>query len=196
MMCQIDRESWKKFLRDQTRGQLYDLWFEEIIATSSESGTVLTDDLINETRAKLGSIARLMLESRCDLVSKAALDADQVPLARLRTSDTRPFGIFVEEAKDEWGFVHGSFREFTLAKTIEAELKNVVKYDLIARYDQFDCRTSGVPAGTLPRCGGTLGKLRAGHLCDQALPRGLGQGLVERLRDDWQRRRRFGGEVH
>ncbi|MBV9156207.1 MAG: hypothetical protein JO097_08080, partial [Acidobacteriaceae bacterium] len=137
MMCQIERESWKKFAKDQTKGKLYDLWFEEIIVAGSAKDTMLTDESVDETRAKVEAVARIMLQTRRDLVPRTVIEENKVPIERLRTPDTRPFGIFVEEAKDEWGFVHGSFREFTLAKTIEAELKGG-KYDLIAKYDQFD----------------------------------------------------------
>ncbi len=99
--------------------------------------SILSGEPITETRAKVGKIATLMIEARSDLISKSTLKANGVPLEGLQALTRQSFGILVRETSDEWGFVHGSFREFALAKRIAVELVSR-KYDLLASEPQLD----------------------------------------------------------
>jgi hypothetical protein len=137
MMCRFRIDSWKRLLASQTKGQLYDLWFEEIIAGGADDRTILDDESIAETWAKVRKIATLMVKARKDVVSEAELAANGVPLESLQALTRERFGILVKETSDEWGFVHGSFREFALAKSIAAELVSR-EYDLLASEPHLD----------------------------------------------------------
>ena len=137
MMCTISRDGWKRIKDSQTLGRLYDVWFEEIIATSADRRDIFEDELISETNIKVGRIAGLMLESKSDLVSESALEAAGISLRSLQALTRTPFGIFVKETSDEWGFVHSSFREFALARAVAAELKSK-DYYLLDRTSNFD----------------------------------------------------------
>lgn len=137
MMCRISRESWKRLIKTQTMGRLYDLWFEEIIATSVNPREMLEDELIEDTRTKVGKIAGLMLKNRSDLIDRAELEKNDLHPDYLRTLIRLPFGIFVQQTPKEWGFVHDSFREFALAKTVATELTSK-NYDLLAHTSSFD----------------------------------------------------------
>jgi len=137
MMCSIDRESWKKLRRLPTEGQLYDLWFNEVIATAGNRLATFTDELVDDTRAKVEKIAELMLDSRADLISESTLKDNGIPLDRLQALTCQPFGILIKETAEEWGFVHGSFREFALANKIAKELRTQ-QFDLLARTTKLD----------------------------------------------------------
>jgi hypothetical protein len=137
MMCTISREGWKRIKDSQTPGRLYDVWFEEIIATSADPQNILEDELISDTNIKVGRIAGLMLESKSDLISESALEAAGISLRSLQALTRTPFGVFVKETRDEWGFVHSSFREFALARAVATELKSR-DYYLLARTSNFD----------------------------------------------------------
>jgi len=137
MMCRISRESWKRLIKTQTMSRLYDLWFEEIIATSADPREMLEDEFIEDTRKKVGKIAGLMLKNRSDLIDRAELEKNDLYPEYLRTLIRLPFGIFVQQTPEEWGFVHDSFREFALAKTVAIELTSK-NYDLLAHTSSFD----------------------------------------------------------
>jgi hypothetical protein len=139
MMCAIDAHNWNELTRSPTEGHLYHLWFDKIIGASGNGRAGLTRELIDDTRAKVGKIAELMLDSRSDLISESTLNANGIPLERLQTLTKAAvgIGIFIKETGDEWGFVHDSFREFALAKKIETELREE-KYDLLARTTKLD----------------------------------------------------------
>lgn len=137
MMCTISREGWKRVKDSQTPGRLYDVWFEEIIATSGDPRNILDDELISDTNIKVGRIAGLMLESKSDVISESTLETAGISLQSLQALTRTPFGIFVKETKDEWGFVHSSFREFALARAVATELKSK-DYYLLARTSNFD----------------------------------------------------------
>lgn len=137
MICRISRESWKRLKQSQTMGRLYDLWFEEIIATSAKPEKMLEDEFIEDTRIKVGEIAGLMLEGRSDLVTKSKLEKEELPLTCLETLTRKPFGIFIQQTPEEWSFVHDSFREFSLARTMATELTSK-NYNLLANTSSFD----------------------------------------------------------
>jgi len=137
MMCRISRESWKRLVKAQTMGRLYDLWFEEIIATSAKPEEMMEDEFLEDTRTKVGKIAGLMLKGRSDLIAESELENQGLPLSRLQTLTRQPFGIFIKQTSEEWSFVHDSFREFSLAKTFATELTSK-NYDLLANTSSFD----------------------------------------------------------
>jgi hypothetical protein len=137
MMCNINRESWKKLHLLPTEGKLYDLWFNEVITTTGNRLTAVTDELIDDTRVKVEKIAELMLDSRADVISEATLKGNGIPLERLQNLTCQPFGILIRETSEEWGFVHGSFREFALANKIAKELRTL-EFDLLARTTKLD----------------------------------------------------------
>jgi len=137
MMCRMSRESWKKLLRSQTMGRLYDLWFEEIIATSARPEDLFNDELIADTSVKVGRIAGLMLRGRSDVIGESKLAERGLDLDSLETLTRQPFGILIRQTREEWGFVHDSFREFALAKTLATELTSK-DYDLLANTASFD----------------------------------------------------------
>ena len=137
MMCRFKKDSWIQLLESRTKGHLYDLWFEEIIEAGADELTIQNKELISETRAKVGKIAALMLQARSDLIAKSTLEDNGIPLADLQALTRQPFGILVQETSDEWGFVHGSFREFALAKVMAEEFVGR-RYDLLASRTQLD----------------------------------------------------------
>lgn len=137
MMCRISRESWKRLVKTQTTGRLYELWFEEIIATSAKPEKMLEDEFIEDTHIKVGKIAGLMLKGRSDLIAESDLKKHGLPLNCLQTLTRQPFGIFIKQTPEEWSFVHDSFREFSLAKTFATELTSK-NYDLLANTSSFD----------------------------------------------------------
>lgn len=135
MMCRISSDSWKKLMRTKSLGSLYDLWLEEIISACSSSSMI--DEFVSETKLKVGNIAGLMLKKRSDLISEKELEESGLRLIDLKALTQQPFGLFIKQTPVEWGFVHDSFREFSLAKTIELEFTSH-DYDLLAKTSSFD----------------------------------------------------------
>ncbi len=137
MMCRITTESWKKLMETKTLGLLYDLWFEEIISTSSLFNKSKLDDFVSEIKMKVGKIAGIMLKKRTDLLSERELMENGLFLENLIGLTQQPFGLFIKQTPFEWGFVHDSFREFSLAKTIAIEFTSH-NYDLLVKTSSFD----------------------------------------------------------
>ena len=77
------------------------------------------------------------MTDRSDVISEEKLAANGIPLQDLQALTRKPFGILVRESKEEWGFVHSSFREFALGETIAAELKSA-RYELLANQSRLD----------------------------------------------------------
>ncbi len=137
MMCRMSADSWKRFVRVQTMGSLYDLWFQEIISTSASPAEALLDEFVPDTLTKVGRIAGIMLRKRSDLISVRELNDSGLMIDDLRTLTRQPFGIFIKQTPSEWGFVHDSFREFALARTTAIELTSS-SLDLLASTSSFD----------------------------------------------------------
>jgi len=137
IMCRIPRETWKTLRNVRTSAGLYDAWFQEVIAAGTDPKDQLNDEAIEDTRMKVGRIAGLMLAARSDLISETKLAEENLSIEYLKTLTRWPFGIFIRETKEEWGFVHASFREFALARTAAAEFESR-EYDLLAKTTSFD----------------------------------------------------------
>jgi hypothetical protein len=134
MMSCIEPESWKKLSQATTEGGLYDVWFESIIATSADHPS---EDVLAASTRTIDKVAEQMVRLRADLVSAADLSELDIAPEHLETLVRQPVGIFIKETSNEWGFVHGSFREFSLAKRAARELATG-EFDLLARITKFD----------------------------------------------------------
>jgi hypothetical protein len=136
MMCEMSDRSWRRLIETQLMGKVYDLWFEEALEAGAGGESVLHDGEIQDARLKIGRIARIMLEKRSDLISRTQLDEQHLPPRCLRTPG-QPFGILIQETRDDWGFVHDSLRDFALAKSVTTELASK-RYELLARTTHLD----------------------------------------------------------
>jgi hypothetical protein len=134
IMCTIRADRWRSLWNAQTPARLYDAWFDEVIAASTNP---VETEHIDETRIAVGKIAAEMLRNRSDLISESSLQKAPVKPSYLQMLTRTPFGIFIKETQTEWGFVHASFRDFALAKTAATELISR-RYDLLAETVSFD----------------------------------------------------------
>ena len=65
-----------------------------------------------------------MLANRSDLVKASDLAAEGLPMEKLESVNRESLGILVRQTKDEWGFVHDSFREYALARLLANDLES------------------------------------------------------------------------
>lgn len=137
MMCQMPFASWKRLAREPRLGRLYDLWFEEIVASGGTPEEALQQAGADEISHQVGQIAGLMLKDRSDVIAEDKLQDEGLPVENLRALTRGRFGIFVMQAEKEWGFLHDSFREYSLAKTYATELASR-DYRLLADTSSFD----------------------------------------------------------
>ncbi len=132
LMARISIESWKKLIQNPNEASLYDMWFEEIITSNANPDEILNYESIDITRNKLGNIACTMLHKRTDLIS-----ATEINISELLPLTKKPFGILIQQTPDEWGFIHDSFREFAIAKTISTEFIKE-EYNQLIKTSSFD----------------------------------------------------------
>lgn len=124
MMTRMDARSWQRLADEPRRARLYELWSDEIIIHCASNDEVLYQDQLAVVNAKLGRIATLMLEKRSDLVKASDLAAEGLPMEKLESVNRESLSILVRQTKDEWGFVHDSFREYALARLVANDLES------------------------------------------------------------------------
>lgn len=136
MMCEMSDRSWRRLIETQSMGKVYDLWFEEAVEAGGGSENIMQAEEIENARLKVGRVARTMLETRSDLISRAQLDTQDLPPCCLRRPG-QPFGMLIQETPEEWGFVHDSLRDFALAKSVATELSSR-KYEILKSTSHLD----------------------------------------------------------
>jgi hypothetical protein len=130
LLTQIPPSAWRRLRERPEPAHLYDLWFDEMGRITGTSNNL---DFAEAAQR----VAALMLKHRNDLLSAVTLKSIGLPLNELRTTSLSRFSVLVEEAEDEWSFVHDSFREYALAKTIDNEFRTG-RYELLATTASLD----------------------------------------------------------
>lgn len=124
MMARIDTRSWQRLAQEPRRARLYELWTDEVMLHAAGGANLLGPNPNELIRGKLGRIATLMLRSRSDLVNAAELLAEGLPLDTLASAESGSFSILVRQTREEWGFLHDSFREYALARLVADDLES------------------------------------------------------------------------
>ncbi len=137
MMCGIPEKAWCQLHDKSDRADLYDLWFEEIIRNNNQDEEHLCNVEPAEIRERIGEIAIRMLAKRSDLVQESIYQEEKLLPIEIDSRKQKLLGIFIKQTKSEWGFVHDSFREFSLAKKLADELLSS-EYDFLKRTASFD----------------------------------------------------------
>ncbi|MCH7726855.1 MAG: NACHT domain-containing protein [Planctomycetes bacterium] len=111
MLSRISPWDLSRLGRKPCEANIYDLWFEETCRLSQRD----LPDLA-------GKAARMMLDSRSDLLHRKQLDSQGLAPEAFLPSNEEGMPVFIQQTPDEWGFVHDSFREYWLAKMIQREV--------------------------------------------------------------------------
>jgi len=130
LLLQVPYASWRRLSDDAKPARVYDLWFAETARLMSPDRTLNLAEMAHR-------VARLMLENRSDVLKTATLKKAGLPVAELRKASEDRLSVFVRQTKDEWGFVHDSFREYSLAKTVDEELRSR-EYEMLAEQCSLD----------------------------------------------------------
>jgi hypothetical protein len=131
------RQRDKLFGAAKSGAALYDAWYDVVLQQRGYK----TAKAIEDMKRNVARVAAIMLNRRDDLITHEQLSEfkswDPKNFEKIEMRPGQPYGIFVKEKKDTWGFVHQSLREFILAWATKREIEKG-EYEVVTGTSAFD----------------------------------------------------------
>ncbi|MCP4269899.1 MAG: NACHT domain-containing protein [Candidatus Brocadiaceae bacterium] len=139
MICDIPGPEWKDIISSNSNAKLYETWFKKLISSTLKRYKQQDGEHVdtNDVFSSIAAIAERMLKNRKDLISLDELAKLEIPFRFTLSLSTKSIGLFIQQTEKNWGFVHDSFREFSLAYGIYNELKTT-SFNLLSSTNSFD----------------------------------------------------------